>query len=440
MGGLDRFVIAEAPKSLRYRLEYWQGTWGVLQQHPWWGIGPGNFRSHYLQYKLAQSSEEISDPHNLLLDTWVNGGIIALFGLIAIGVLAVIAYFKGKDAITVVQDTPLDRSGHSPSTAGRIVIPLPHPVVMGTAGSLLLGLILDPGVQMVGLAVMWSTVLPLLSSIVGQVSIRPATFCLGIAVLAIHLLGAGGIGMPAICQTLLLLVVLMTPSIAQDASPRGHSQLPLIAVVAVAIGLFVGCWRVGLGPVRSRTEAIAEGDYFALQRGNLNKAEDFYRRAAQFDPWSSEPWRKLSVLQMGRWLASTDEAGDDELTAAIASMEKAIEKNPRSWTDFRTLGEYHLRGFSRTRDPEDARTAVAMYRTAVDLYPNDAELRAGLAVAFARAEKPAESRREALRAMELNIITTNAGHIDRVLPEKTLELIQKLAESGRFPDAGTDSD
>ena len=55
-GGLDRFVVTEAGKSLEYRREYWIGAWGVIQEHPLVGVGPGNFRQHYLAHKLAKSS------------------------------------------------------------------------------------------------------------------------------------------------------------------------------------------------------------------------------------------------------------------------------------------------------------------------------------------------------------------------------------------------
>ena len=87
IGGLDRQVITEAPKSLQYRLHYWAATWAMLRDHPWLGVGLGQFRSQYLQYKLPEASEEIADPHNLFLDVAANGGVIALLGLIGICVV-----------------------------------------------------------------------------------------------------------------------------------------------------------------------------------------------------------------------------------------------------------------------------------------------------------------------------------------------------------------
>ena len=77
-GGFDVQVISEAPKSLDYRLQYWTGAMGVIREHPLVGVGPGNFRQHYLRYKVPESSEDIADPHNLVLDLWTSGGLLRL--------------------------------------------------------------------------------------------------------------------------------------------------------------------------------------------------------------------------------------------------------------------------------------------------------------------------------------------------------------------------
>ena len=87
-GGLDEQVISESPKSLQYRLMYWQGTINTLRESPLLGTGPGNFRQNYTAHKLPASSEEILDPHNLFLDAWCNGGVIALLGLLVLAGLA----------------------------------------------------------------------------------------------------------------------------------------------------------------------------------------------------------------------------------------------------------------------------------------------------------------------------------------------------------------
>ena len=47
------------------------------------GHGPGNFSGPYVRHKLARSSEEIIDPHNLVLEVWAASGVVAALALVA---------------------------------------------------------------------------------------------------------------------------------------------------------------------------------------------------------------------------------------------------------------------------------------------------------------------------------------------------------------------
>ena len=81
LGALDKEVILESPRSLQFRLLYWTGTLQMLKEQPLAGAGPGNFRQVYLKHKANESSEEIKDPHNFLLEAWSAGGLIGLAGM-----------------------------------------------------------------------------------------------------------------------------------------------------------------------------------------------------------------------------------------------------------------------------------------------------------------------------------------------------------------------
>lgn len=83
-------LFTEAGKSLSYRLEYWQGAWKIVQMHPWYGVGSGNFQSSYAQVKAITASETPADPHNFLVEVTCVGGIPLLIFLLAI--LSVIAH------------------------------------------------------------------------------------------------------------------------------------------------------------------------------------------------------------------------------------------------------------------------------------------------------------------------------------------------------------
>lgn len=75
LGFIDREVFTEAGKSLGYRMDYWRATYKMILDHPYLGVGPGEFQSVYPRYILPTASEFIADPHNFAFE------ISALFGL-----------------------------------------------------------------------------------------------------------------------------------------------------------------------------------------------------------------------------------------------------------------------------------------------------------------------------------------------------------------------
>ena len=83
-GRLDKLVLTQSGKSLRYRGEYWIGTWRAINsssQSFWKGFGPGNFGAPYVLHKLPEASEEVQDPHNFALEVWATAGLWAVVAL-----------------------------------------------------------------------------------------------------------------------------------------------------------------------------------------------------------------------------------------------------------------------------------------------------------------------------------------------------------------------
>src|SRR5262249_7118374 len=76
-------VIAKAWRSIGLRTEYWTATWAMIGDHPWLGVGPGNFGRHYPRYMTATAFEKIQDPHNFILEIWATCGLFALLLLLA---------------------------------------------------------------------------------------------------------------------------------------------------------------------------------------------------------------------------------------------------------------------------------------------------------------------------------------------------------------------
>ncbi|BAS27917.1 O-antigen ligase family protein [Limnochorda pilosa] len=68
------------------RFRIWEGSLKLIRDHPWLGVGPGNFELAYPQYRLPEEYEHAMTPHNLYLNIttgWGIPGALILFGWIA---------------------------------------------------------------------------------------------------------------------------------------------------------------------------------------------------------------------------------------------------------------------------------------------------------------------------------------------------------------------
>jgi O-antigen ligase len=89
-----------------FRLKLWRSTLRMIQEHPLFGVGPGNFLAAYrTRYVLPAAWEEfnLGHAHNILLDHWTRLGLLG----VAAGVAAQIAFWQTlgrrprRDALTM---------------------------------------------------------------------------------------------------------------------------------------------------------------------------------------------------------------------------------------------------------------------------------------------------------------------------------------------------
>ena len=255
-GQLDRQVISEAPRSLTFRLQYWTGALRALGERPLLGTGPANFRPFYLLHKEAAASEAVAAPHNLLLDLWTSGGLLA--PLLA----AALAWCGVKRWRT----SPPASSSVPPPADGATV--RWDPLFMGAlaafgligAFSGLLGPVadLEPDINPWILAIVrgWNRDAILLlaalpaagvlwwaaRSAAADRAVGPA-WAAGCVGLAVHLLGADGAEYPAIVTIFLLALAAPPPN--RSAPPPGRRNRRPAALCGGAAALAaVGLWFV----------------------------------------------------------------------------------------------------------------------------------------------------------------------------------------------------
>ena len=78
----NRFSLGD---SAEVRVEYWKGTLGIIKKRPWLGVGPGNFKDHYLAHRTPEGSET-DYAHNDTLEVAAEMGLVGLLIYLAIWV------------------------------------------------------------------------------------------------------------------------------------------------------------------------------------------------------------------------------------------------------------------------------------------------------------------------------------------------------------------
>lgn len=413
-GGLDWLVLSEAPKSLGYRWEYWQGALGVACEYPLLGCGPGNFADTYTRFKFPTSSEEVADPHNFPLEVAAVAGWPAL--ALLLGFLAAVFW-------------PLRRSAAGASTDVAKPASL-WPALVGAGGGFALALLaaplvgaqVDPLMASLGAAIVGGACY-LLRPWIERADTTDAPLLAACAALLVNLLAAGGFGFPAVAGSFWLLAALIVnrrEGVAETAQPsvRGTSFSA------------VGSWLAPLGALAAAALAIALAYRPALESQALiaqaehhgSSAAARYAAATQADPWSDEAWRRLAAVRFDLWLVSKDPADLADFRQAAEAASR-VRPNSSAWR--LEVADRLLAAYRRAHDPPLLDSAIREYQRAIELYPNNALRRARLAVALevaGRLPEAAEAAREALRLHGLT------PHVEHWLSPDQQRQMQDLAD------------
>lgn len=447
-GQLDRWVLTESTKSLRYRWEYWVGAWRAITVNPtvfWWGRGPGNFRAAYLYHKLPEASEEVFDPHNFVLEVWATAGAVATLALVgALGVAFWNLLRPTSPALDPAAEAAspsrpdTDWSVDPPSRMGWLVACAGAGWILATVvGTLnpfegdLLNRWLILGVSWVGAALLG---LPLWR----RIPISSLGLGAGALAIAVNLLAAGGIGLASVALMFWALIALGL-NLRDDRpcsrlrQPLGRIEVFFMALVASAVlGTFYGT----VVPFWRSEAAIAQAD--AALRANPPKfevAEAAYVRAYQADKYSARPWLGLAYEKYLEWQSRGSKPEDKrwKTIPAILVESVMVPRNPNSWTlhyERAQITRQLLEKLGDSLTPGEITTyranIVEATRSASRLYPSNATLHAELAIASAEIGKLDDAADEAELALHYDALTPHADkklaapvrqHLEKELPE-----------------------
>lgn len=401
--------------SINFRWRYWLAAWESFYGAPVRGVGWGNFASAFLEHRLPVSAEEINDPHNFLVRWATELGLVGL--LLGITWLVLWAWHASRPITIATHPTPPLRV---------------HRVLWVGLGAYLLSLIaVDLGglgetdrffaavldmlrrVLLVGLVTIGLGIVCLRDGEHREVDSRPAPWlaaALFVGVMAFLLQSSIDIaffqpGPFMLCLLILgTLLGLMTPdhprlrsaytTLALGATSVGMVIVLIALVIPVGVAEWKARYALRLTPNQpERAVELYEGAYRAAPVRNA----DYLIRAAEI--------ARIPLLNMR--------------DRALALLDAAIKADPRSIRAY--MARAHL--FSeRPQEPGAIDRAVEDLRSAVNLNPNDVDLR----IEFADLLEQFGRRREA--AAQLSAALETNDSYDPAEPERLEQRLPGEAE------------
>lgn len=419
-------LLAGAPRSLRYRFEYWQATLDMVADHPWFGAGPGNFQERYVTYRLDQASESIADPHNWLMETLATGGVPALLLLVAAIVVG----------LRILVEQPQTHSSSAvprwAMTSGAafgfvgVLFAWISQAYLPNFDALVLSLMVAVGmaVALRPLTTLASPLEPLgqLGAGEGSAAIGPGLRWLAGAAtvaVAVHLLAAGGWTVPgvAIPWLLVIAIALGAPAIQNAESPRAPTEAAQPRENGRRRAWVVGCgvalvaawlWTAWLPKQRAAVH-LQQGD-FAVQSGRPGMAAEAYQRAAEADSW--DPLPLVRQADVFRW-AIVRQADSPTVRDRWANAWKgAIARNPAAGGLRLRRAAHRLHFFQRWGKRQDLVDARQDLLDAVARDRSNVEIAAQLAIVEAALENREAAQQWIARAETL---AAAGDHADRQL-------------------------
>jgi O-antigen ligase len=460
---LDPEVLTQSAMSLRYRWEYYQGTWrliaggasslGAALASPtfWSGVGPGNFRGPYLRYKLPEASEEIQDPHNMFLEVWATSGFWALVALLAalgLGLWNVLGPPTQSRVMPVTGRPPTRaKPGSRPADApdgpasqpGDDAADAPpcRPLWLvasagaGWAAVVMLGLLNpfegDLFVRWLILGGTWLAAVFLGRPLWRPLPIPAAALGAAVAAMLVNLLAAGGIGLPSVALALwstLALGMNLRDERSCSLLREHDSRVPpfcLAVIYSAVLGTFLGA----VIPFWNSEAAIAEAEEAWRQRPpDFERAARAFERALAIDRYSARPLVEYADLEQDAWVWRGAKVDDRGWMKVPFLLNEAVSppRNPATWS-------LHIRRADRVRailqrigsqlpPIEQIRLGgeiVKETRIATALYPSSATLHARLAEGSAEISMYGDAVKEAEEALRLDRLLT--PHPDKRLPD-----------------------
>ncbi|EAQ78028.1 O-antigen ligase family protein [Blastopirellula marina] len=391
-GLLDREVFTEAPKSVLYRLQYWQGALDVTAERPLFGCGLGNFQSFYPRYMPASASETIADPHNFLLEIAASAGVPAvllLLGFIAVWLLRFPTGSQAEPTLTAAEGSPEQAPDASivPIFVGALVAFLLAPpiraVMQGESPIWMMWIGLPLALAVAGATYGWSR----------RGTLDLLTLRIAAIVLMINLLAAGGISFPAVALWLWLFWGLTLGS-DKDQTLQLEAFSSRAGVALAAVVLLYGMVTVALFPVMSSFTSL-----YGVVNETFSEQVRLAKKAAAADPYSVDGPQILANVYFQAWKSSPVPPNVNGAQQAVA---ETLRRSPRNVSLQSWIANNYWELYQKYEDPAILKLAIERQESVCRDFPTRGYHHVELAQMYAAAGRNQEAAQQATEALRLD--------------------------------------
>ena len=460
--GLSGPGVAEALKSLRYRLDYWQATVEILRRYGLAGVGLENFGLYYTEFKLPTAVEEIRDPHNLVLSVWSSLGLAGLAALAGLVVVAVRAWLAKKGPAPFAGGEPAaEAAGHAAPGESLLALLVPAvlvagPVVIGFMMTLvwwplavvvvggmmvLMGLAVaeDPSrlaasgrpLRSLGAACVAALAALALMEQIGMAILEPPTAWAALVVLGMSLRNHRAAAVRS-----------RAPSPSTDIRDLGVAARPGLRLGAWAkFGLMLLAMAAGFAYARFLLVPVAREDALFGEARAAASADDrdtALQAAARANPLAWEPALVRGRTWQGEAAAARGPQRTLDLERATRAYREALARQPRLRHAYLALAACRLSVPSALEnDPATLQEALDYTREAARLYPTAIPTQAQAAALADALGDGARALAEYRRLLDLDGRMPDEDR--RLAPDMRLSIenrVRQLEESLAKPAAG----
>lgn len=380
--------------SMLVRWQYWLAASKIATVHPYTGVGPANFATAYLRYKVPQAIETISDPHNFILSLLTQYGPIGLMAFLAIICLPLWKI----NPVTTLSETPVKT--HAFKTL-KILLMVFIPLVLLIFRPLLMPFQNNLSIWEIATGVIQIFILPIATFIIGfflitygpvydtqdtkrKMNITIAALVCAVFGLLIHNLIDFAIFEPSVFTAFCaILACLIASDLNMRRKPflhlRANSIINIITALIGFTAIFALLYYCIIPVVKSSSKINAAIKAEAI--GSYQQAHILFTEAAEVDPLSTMAPYLNGQLYKHHYVSNPGSVTELLIQAENCYM-TAIKRNPNKFNYFEQLSDIYLLLSQVQLEPQKTEwlnKAFDAKAKAVELYPGLARLHLSLA-------------------------------------------------------------